>query len=426
LVFREQQKISRRGKQASDPHSLIGKRCAPLIKIGTKLMMEKPQDSQDFSENPFQTFTGIDPGDFTPARDIEITEPPTAAETANMPIEEQSTLEPPQDTHFPQYKPEVTDPSNPGPSVDVSPTAEKQPPKQYPQFICTDEYGREIETYNPYDTLQRYLQKRAQEVSFPHEQPHTAEEEACIEKAREGIIAAAAEVGVDITDRMLTSDDYHFFDTNEAYLEDARANLNEKIIGQSGGMYNFETGVLWVRDIHDLQYGIAHETAHSLAASKVYFTGERNAARQLTGELEDVTKQDGYLSASGLINPPNGFNELVTEMLTTRAVKPQYYSYPVQALLGDAAVREAAAFHKMQPREVEDILIRGYLTGDEKALFLLDEALGDDQAYSLLTMPGKLSPDEGLALAEQLKLPKAAEAITAFKEGKNPGPVFNW
>lgn len=361
--------------------------------------MEKPQDPKDISENPFQQFAAV-----------------------NLTDSYSSGSLPPED---PIQEPSVTEDAKVQ-FVGAPPTAEEQSPKQYPQFICTDEYGREVKHYDPQDSFQRYMQKRMQEVSFPHEQPHTAEERACIEEAQKGVIAAAAEVGVDVRDRVFTPDRYHFFDTDEAYREDTRAVLDEKIIGQNGGMFNAEAGILWVRgSMHDLQYGMTHETAHGLAASKVYFQEERDATRQTTGELANVSKYDGYLSASGLIDPPNGFNEMVTEMLTHRASERNLYSYGMHVILGGAAVREVAAFHKMQPREIEDELLRGYLTGDEKGLILFDEALGLDRMNSLLTLPGKLSSDEGLALAEQLQLPGATEAIMAFKQGKSPHP-FDW
>lgn len=304
---------------------------------------------------------------------------------------------------------------------DVLSTAAK--PSVYPQRI----FVMRAENLDPdlvAEAYSQYLDDKIQSMSFPHEQPASETEQTCIRQAHAGLVAVGDELGVDVRDRLPGQNRYHFFDSHEAYLEDARAVIDEELVGLGTGMCTTETGVLWTRGGHDPRQGITHETSHLVASQQIYVTKGSEEVNGTDTETIHTQEAGGYFDVA-----KQGFNELVTEMLAYRALTdiddPTYTSYPVEAQLGDAVVRETAAYHGIEPREVESLLIRGMLTGDREGVVLIDQALGIDRSDALFGMPGHLTAEEGLDLADTLGLPQAAENIKAWQAGKRPS-FFKW
>jgi hypothetical protein len=341
------------------------------------------QELSQPSEQPFVAydFANMQPGEVTPPPSDLIQEPPAEKAAEILPAPRPTTV-------YPQV---VFVPRSEG--------------------INMDGFAEEYDAY---------IEETRQQMSFPHEKPATEREQAHIRQAHTGLTAVADELGVNIRDRLPTQNGYHFFDDRAAYIEDARAVTYEQNIGMNG-MCTTETGILWPRlESCDTEQGLTHETTHLVAAKQIHLRrGEGDG--EVIINMQEV---NGYYDVGS-----QGFNEMVTEMIAYRALAdvddPAYTSYPVEVQIGDAAVRETAAYHGIEPREVENLLIRGMLTGDREGIGLIDQAIGIDRSDVLLHMPGHLSSEDGVRLAGALGLPRAAENIKAWQAGKRPA-FFDW
>jgi hypothetical protein len=372
-------------------------------------MKEIPQNP--YTDQPLSSFPGNISGDVAAFAcndgidSTEITEPihtksdspiefPMPQETSEM-VQEPTT---PEESHEPPY------------------------PK-YPQFV--------VRSMDPELTSKEYATKlkddfarQRAEVSLPHETPVTDAEWAEIQAAHEGLVAVGKELGLDIRDRLPAKSDYHFFDRQTDLDEDAQAQLGRTIPG--GCASGQEVGIVIVRGEAGLDrdlYRYTHETSHQVSAisTKVEANVEESAAPEST----TARAATAYDDVAG-----RGLNEVVTDMLTNRALgkmnRMPVVSYYHHAMLYDAAVRETAeALVYMEPREVEGVLIKGLLTGDYEGKGLIERALGEERAARLFEAGEDLDLDTAIALARELDLPRAVESLEGARSGQY-APFFNW
>jgi hypothetical protein len=267
-----------------------------------------------------------------------------------------------------------------------------------------------------------FARQRA-EVSFPHETPVTDAEWSEIQAAHEGLVAVGKELGLDIRDRLPAKSDYHFFDSQEDLDKDSEAQFKQKI-GPGGCAHGHTFGIVIARSEEGPNrdvYRYNHEASHQVSAmpSKVETASEEDDTRP---KITALAAYDDVAS--------RGLNEVVTDMLTNRVLEKtnrgHATSYYHHAVLYDAIVRETAdALRYMEPREVEDTLIKGLLTGDHEGKDLIERALGQERAARIFAIGEEFDLDVASALAEELNLPRAVASFERIRNGQDAS-FFNW
>ncbi|HEX3568445.1 MAG TPA: hypothetical protein VHT70_02090, partial [Candidatus Saccharimonadales bacterium] len=251
--------------------------------------------------------------------------------------------------------------------------------------------------------------------------PVTNKEWGEIERMQEGIVTVGDDVGVDVRDRLPKREHYHLFDDKQAY----RASLEsfaihpEDLSDISRGMYLPSTGIFLIRHDDLTQASLAgHETAHSISAVIK------------PPDFEKITNPN---KLDHPYRPPEGgilMNEAVTNMTANLAMYHGDFpgcrmGYGNANYMLTAMVREAADAQRIDPQEIEDMLIRGLFTNDQAGIDLLKEALGHERVERFMKLESDSDSNRAKRDAEALGLPWAASAIRDAQKGHGPNS-FNW
>ncbi|HEX3568442.1 MAG TPA: hypothetical protein VHT70_02075 [Candidatus Saccharimonadales bacterium] len=257
-------------------------------------------------------------------------------------------------------------------------TAAEATPRGYPykQYHFTvDDPNLPVDKLSA-ETLKHWRQR--QDTPMPHETPVTDEEWAAIQGMQQKVIDLGDKLGVDVRGRMLGREAHHYFDTYEAYNA-AMQTTGDEDRAEFGTEYT-ASGIVCTRDNDDdptwKNHKLIHETLHSAAVHKVHMRPQEDG-----GTHSDV--KVGYQDAS------TSLNETVTDLLTHAVLQElgddDAEGYYPDCLLANSIIHKVAEHQGMDPADLAKQIGRGLFTGDQTALFYLDDTLGKEQVRAYLS-----------------------------------------
>lgn len=314
-------------------------------------------------------------------------------------------------------------------AADIAPQSELEIQEPAPEPIA----DTPVATYRPYfsfgtsdvdlaitQKLERLSQgvELRRTIQLPGENPVTDQEWKEIERGHAGIVAVGDELGVDVRDRLPKREHYHFFDDKQVFTTYFNG-LVDTPQEDPQGMQGYGTGVLLLRQPNQLIQTsfTVHEGLHDVSAVVVQPDAK-----------EDIDWND--------LGPPYAYRgklllaETVTDMATNRVMHHNDYAgaalaygYPNYMLTN--MVHETADKHGLEPQDIEDMLIRGLLTGDQAGFDALKNALGKERVERFMQMEQTTIPRQAIKAAKSLGLPWAARAIRDAAKGNAPNS-FDW
>jgi hypothetical protein len=265
-------------------------------------------------------------------------------------------------------------------------------------------------------------EERRDTVYFDTETPMTPEEQRGFTRICDRLGDIADALGVpEARDRLTKPHHVHIFDKQDDTVDVIQHHLGagdeaEEYIGASEPSH----GVVWTRHEDEVanMSGLGHEVAHEMGTHTFRPNEDAHA-----GSSQQVKVTTGYSHIS------HGLNEWVVDMLDDRAMQMEYgesaLGYVPTDVIGDAVLRETAAWHGEPPQAIEDDIERGYLNGDMTGIDKIAAALGPERMELFCQLSGDESPETSQYVAVALGLPEAAAAIQDMLDEKEIA-LFAW
>lgn len=251
--------------------------------------------------------------------------------------------------------------------------------KGFPRLIVTDR----ITDPEASEFARSYLKERVSmfdRTHFEGETPPTDDEKRLIDRSAQALVKAGEDLGIDISDRVPPPSAYHFFDTQE-YINKAYG--PQAIEHNPVGFVSEDTGISFCREaMAGREEGtITHELVHAVQNFDVLMKNRQdNIDITLKSRLETEVS--------------HGFDEFVTDLMAVRAFqqgadRPDTFDTPYvyNDVVGTAAIKEAALQWNMQPKELEDMLLRGTFDTGSRGIALLMSGLGPERWSVLQRLP---------------------------------------
>jgi hypothetical protein len=284
-------------------------------------------------------------------------------------------------------------------------TSELAKPQQYQNEL---DMPPETDSQEMLQACVSYLQKTRSAQTHEEASPMTDRDRAIIKDAQRAILEVGAEdLGIDLTDNLLSLDKHHVYATRQDY-DAAQARFGRGHNPGNGGTYNPITGLNWVRrDGKGLEKTImTHEQAHAM--SKVIFHGN----------VVTTTQEDGRLKSHidplkiGIAFGPKysrALAEITADMVADYAAprtseRTMIYTNAVIDAVGTAVINHTAKMLRIPPEEVARELMRESFGAGKSGTEMIEHALGSDRVEQFARISPNIDADAAADLVRSWEL----------------------